>query len=395
MNRDKLSQRSRSSIGVQSVALACLIFVGCRPGGQLIEPLPADQIEMTFSFSGATHHLVDGVVYREHPNGRWEWVARPFDPAEVARSYSQREDQWFRVDPDSGREFPVRRDFADGFEVPAEGLVGLRQLVGEEHGWSELTLQTERAPNIPDYVALRQQIIKNDGQFLDARVEPLSVAAHSGERGLRCVCPAKGPGMVCSKASLSMPLGRWVRGDVVRVSGWFRVVGSRHPHTIVDLECSYAEGSPGLRIVLGEHGELAAELKSINKHNFRQAPETAVRFPTGRWVQVTAEVLLETVQGHVRIWQDDALVLDQPGPTLPFPSAIIDKLEMGVSAHSYGTETVTLDLDDIEVRIVTNPGQPAEENSQPVSELSVQPQRTQPEQTVDEERGNEGGVANQ
>lgn len=47
--------------------------------------------------------------------------------------------------------------------------------------------------------------------------------------------------------------------------------------------------------------------------------------------------------------QDRQLVIDARGASLPFPSAILDSLEIGISAHADTKETVTLDIDEIKL----------------------------------------------
>ena len=67
-------------------------------------------------------------------------------------------------------------------------------------------------------------------------------------------------------------------------------------------------------------------------------------------MKVKWHIYLHPDDGHVQIWQDDQLVVDGRGPTLPFRGAVYDSLEIGISAHSFGDQTATLFVDDVSVK---------------------------------------------
>ena len=101
--------------------------------------------------------------------------------------------------------------------------------------------------------------------------------------------------------------------------------------------------------MLFEGQYLGAELKAMHKPKYQQSPSDRVVFPVDQWVQVTWHVYLHPDQGRVRIWQDDTLVVDETGPTLPFAGMLYNSREVGISAHSFGDQTATLFVDDIVV----------------------------------------------
>ncbi len=329
-------------------------------GGEVFAALPADQVELTVDIDHETYKLANGLAYRVLSDGKWEVVERIFDPAEVAQMWVTKGDQILRVTDDRTMKIPVRVPFMDGFEGLPEGVSGLRQMIGPDRGWSDLTLQSPQTPTVPDYVKLRQSILSKQGDFLDARVEPLAAAAHTGKMGLRCFCPAVSSEMICTKASLGTGLVYFKSGDTLWFQAWYRVVGPRYPHTLVDFECGYAHMSPGPRICLGEEGYLEVELKALSKPRYQQPEGKRLRFPTDQWVCVTAEFQLDTQHGRVKLWQDRQLVVDAQGPNFPFPSAVIDKMELGISAHSYSTEPATLDVDDVQISRTELPLPPSE-----------------------------------
>jgi hypothetical protein len=318
-----------------------------------IDPLPDAQIIQTVALDADSYKLADnGQVYRVNPgSGRWSYVATAFDPQVVARAYAREGETIYRCDPDQPqRRFPVLRQFADGFEDVPEGAAGLRRLIGEERMWTEFTPQSPLAPDVPDYVALRQRILGGESDFLDASVAPSRARARTGVSSLKCFCPAKSPAMICAKASLSNALVYFVEGDDVWYQAWYYIEGSVRPFTLVDLEADLAQSAPGIRLMLFDEGELGVELKAMHKPMYRQAAEGKVTFPTDRWVKVTWYVRLDSeVSGRVRVWQDDRLVVDATGQTLPFRTAVYNNLEVGISAHSFGDQPATLYVDDVQV----------------------------------------------
>ncbi len=326
------------------VGAAALLFYSRR---ETVVPRPAPEaIEWQFTYDGQPHLLANGVVYRELPSRDCVFVAQVFDPEAVERQFLTDEGVLYRRG-DNGDRYPVLQPFVTSFEDTAEGVAGLRELIGPRLGWTSLTLQTESTPSVPEYVALRTAILRDKADFVDARVEPLAAAAHTGALGLRCTCPPRRGNLICAKASLSTGLVRFRSGDTLWFRGWYRSVGDVLPFTIVDFECDYAEQHPGLRITLGEDGFLDAELKALTKPRFSQPPGTRVPFPRNEWVEVTVAAEFDVQRGRVRIWQNGQPLVDATGETLPFPSCLINDLEVGISAHSYGDKTAVLDVDDI------------------------------------------------
>lgn len=336
-------------------ALAGFLAVLVLRGPVEVPAYPKARVLRETNLDGVPHVLTDdGNVFRViSERGTWTWVDRVFDPEEIARHLVREGKAAFRVDPDSGRRYELQKEFAEGFEEVPEGVDGLRSLIGEDRKWTEFTLQTPRTPTVSDYVALRQEILNARAGFLDASVAPSMLHAHSGRQSLRCLCPAKSPGMICAKASLGTGFLFFEQGEHFWFQAWFRIAGSTRPFTLADLEGREVKNSPGIRLMLFDGRELGVELKALEKPKYRQAPEAKVLFPTDQWVRVTWHVLLHPDQGQVQVWQDDRLVIDRHGPTLPFRGMMYDSLEVGISAHSFGDQPATLFVDDL--RITTEP----------------------------------------
>ena len=52
----------------------------------------------------------------------------------------------------------------------------------------------------------------------------------------------------------------------------------------------------------------------------------------------------------IQLRQDDVPIVDATGQTLPLEITIYDKLEIGISAHSFGDDSALLYVDDIQIR---------------------------------------------
>lgn len=347
----KLTRKTAFALAISGALLLALGAVASRKRVQEISPLPESAVLKSVLLDGTTYKLADdGRVFTVNPDGKkWTLIDTIFDPNERAESHVTENGKTYAVVRETGQRYPVLTEFRDGFEGVPEGVAGLRALIGPERKWTELTLQTPRTPTVPDYVALRQKVLHEGGDFLDARVEPSSQQAHSGKQSLRFVAPAKSASMVTAKASLSTGLIYAKKGQTISYRAWYRVEGDTLPFTLADLEDRLVKESPGIRLMLFE-GALGAELKAFDKPKFRQRPESAVTFPRNRWVEVRWEILLDDGPGgHVRLWQDGKPIVDSPGPTLPFRTAIYNSLEVGISAHSFGNKPATLYLDDLEI----------------------------------------------
>ncbi len=314
-----------------------------------IAPYPTDKILRSAAIDGIQYKLTnDGNVFRViDERNTWSWVDRVFDPEQIAREYVKEGDDVFFVDTESDRKYLMLKHFEEGFEdLPVE-VAGLRAIIGEQRKWTEFTLQTPKTPRVIDYVALRNRILKENGDFLDAVVEPTQVQSHSGHQSLKCFCPPKSARMVCAKASIGSSFFYFEQGDDVWFHAYFKIDGESRPFTLADIEGRHVKESPGIRLMLFGDGELGAELKAMDKPQYRQASDRRIMFPTDEWVQVTWHLYLHPDDGKLRIWQNDSLVVDAVGPTLPFAGMILNSVEVGISAHSFGNKPTTLFVDDV------------------------------------------------
>src|SRR4051794_23923800 len=338
-------------LGWVIVALVVVLVAGVttirmRSRQQTIPAPPESQIEVTLSDGGTTYKLYRGDVYTVGPDpGRLTFVENLYDPDFFARNYVVVDGVPNKRDPETGKLYPTRRQFEEGFEDAGS----IKDLIGPERGWTSFTLQSPAAPPIPEYNALRQRIMSGQGGFLDNRVETSTEFAHSGKQSLKCTPAPPSRGMTTAKASLTSSLIHFIKGDDLWYSAWFLVPDERsRPLTLTDFESTWLKEHPGMRIMLDPPGHLMLELKWAGKPKYRQAKGREVRLPVGRWVEVRLHLrLTDRADGVIELWQDGVKVVDDRGQTLPLAGTIYDDLEVGIGAHSFGPDTAVLYVDDV------------------------------------------------
>jgi len=329
------------------VAGGIVVFIG---GGWIgtVAPLADAEVELTATHQGRVYQIAHGQVYQVVSwAGRWRPVQQLYDPDYLAANYTERDGVPFRKGPD-GALIPVKRSFAEDFE----GAGSLRDLIGMERGWTSCDLLSPRTPTPKDYVALRNRILKGEGDFLDNRVEPSGESSHQGQSALKCVAVPAGGGMVTSKASLSSELMHFGKGDDVWLSFWCRVpMGGGMPFTVMDLETTWLHNQPGMRIVIDDGRHACFQLsKWFGNPYYRQPKGREVAFPRDRWVHLKAHLKLsEKDDGVIQLWQDGQLILDTRGQTLVLPHAIYNSLEVGISAYDEKGKPATFYVDDVSV----------------------------------------------
>ena len=292
----------------------------------------------------ADYEIIDNGVYRVDPLlGTKRLVKTLYDEDFYQKNYERRDGTVYRKNPETGERYVVRRKFEEGFE----DATSLRELIGIERGWTHFTLQSPQAPTVSAYNALRKRILSGESGFLDNRIEPTVQRAHSGQRALQAYAVAPAGGMCC-KASLHTTLLHFVKDDDFWFAAWLYVERPGKFITLMDLETTFVEQHPGMRIRLCD-GRLDCELaKWIPKRVYRQQNDEIVHFPMGEWVRVKLRLRLsEREDGIVQLWQNEERVLDERGQTLPFAEAVYDDLEIGLSAHSESDSEAIVYVDDV------------------------------------------------
>lgn len=253
-----------------------------------------------------------------------------------------------------GTQIPVLFQVRENFEDQAEFLdlfsqAGLSQ-------FTQFTLQSPAAPTVEEYVQLRKCIFSGDCDFVDNRINLSDQLAHSGEQALRLYAVPPG-GEYVSKTSLDTTLLHMTKGDQVWYSGYYYVAGGM-PRTLADFETSALQWGPGPRLIL--LGDLAGdphlglELKHGLKPTYRQEGNR-IPFPRQKWVHILLHLELSNrSDGVIQIWQDCQLIVDARGKNLPKASAVLDRMQLGITATNVET---TLYLDDLLLAV-----NPAEED---------------------------------
>ena len=116
-------------------------------------------------------------------------------------------------------------------------------------------------PDVKDYVELRKQVAAG-GDFVESRVEPSTLQAHSGDTSIRFYSKAPSRSMVCAKSSFSSSTFDFGKGDDFYFSGWFYFEQGM-PLTVMDLESIWLTQHSGIRIMFSEAGNPRVELKAF------------------------------------------------------------------------------------------------------------------------------------
>jgi hypothetical protein len=291
--------------------------------------------ETIFHQDGQTYVIAKGDVYRVEPSGVRTFLSHLYDPGYIDKNYKSKDGWVYAIDYKRGELVPVVRTFRENFE----GLATTQELFNANR-WESSTVDPGRAGQPYNYYNLGNRLTVS------------SARAYTGLAAIRCYAV---PSLTeVSKTSLTKGNMLFIKGDDVYISGRFFIENTPSVYdgggtTLFDLEATHFVGSPGVRLIFRQGDSLAFEME-LPKVQFKQDSARAVRFPTGRWVKVDAQVTLSenAAVGRVRIWQDGLLVLDKLGPTLPVADAIYDRFEVGISAIAKGAQYAkTVHVDDI------------------------------------------------
>lgn len=203
--------------------------------------------------------------------------------------------------------------------------------------WTDVVLQSPLSPTVPEYVALRKCLIESTCDFKDNRIDLIQNIGGRPGNSLRFTAVAPSAQMVTSKASIENTLCHADADDEVVIEADF-FIEKGFPFSLFDFENKWFNESPGPRLVFRNSNQLAVELKYGTKPDYRQPPGSEQAFPTGRWVRVKVSYVLKSdFTGSIRVWQDNMLIIDQTGKTLPTSNSIQTSLEMGITATSTST----------------------------------------------------------
>ncbi len=295
----------------------------------------------------------NGKVYRDN-GGDCQFIEQYFEENFLEKNYVQRNGQTF-IKADSTT-FPTKNSFSDSFQTytafPSLFIASPRDTA---KFWTTCTLQSPSAPTVEDYVRLRQCIFAGTCDFRDNRIDivqdPLQTSSQTQSNNVlrfRSVAPSLG--MVTAKSSIESTIMFFRKGDDLWFEGRFYLpqsTANRLPYSLVDMENTWFNLSPGPRLVLIDDGKLAFENKFGLKIMTKQPTATAVSMPLGRWVRIKLHIRFDdTPSGLFELWQDGSQIINARGITLPTVNSVQTNLEIGITATSAQTE---LFVDDIRV----------------------------------------------
>lgn len=285
----------------------------------------------------------DGRIFTRDSSGACAFHQQYFNPGFLDSNYRLTDTAIYQL-TDSRALFRVRNFIDDNFESYSRLTDCIaRSMADSLKNWFAFTLQGPLAPTVPDYVALRQCILNDSCTFRDNRIDPIEDPLAPGNHCMKFLAAAPSASMVTSKSSIENLALFFAENDTLLFEGRFLVLTGM-PYSIADFENQWFEGSPGPRIVLSNN-RLAIELKYGPKPFYRQRPGTEIDFPAGQWVNVRLRMAFRhDATAMIRLWQDDRLILDTLGRTLPTRNSLQTNLEVGISAAQERTE---LCMDDI------------------------------------------------
>ena len=113
----------------------------------------------------------------------------------------------------------------------------------------------------------------------------------------------------------------------------------------MDIEASYVDEGPGLRIFVDEQFRPRIELKWADKPTWRAAQDIVL--PRNQWFSLELRATLDDgKKGAVRLLLNDRTIIKSRGQTLPFSEAVYDRLELGITANNKGADCVVF-VDDL------------------------------------------------
>ena len=282
------------------------------------------------------HYILtnDGDVYIKN-NGDCEYYIQYFSPGFENNYYIDNGTTYtyFNEYP-----IPVLTQLIDNFESIYTFLdLFITSPSAASHHWTDFILQSPANPTIEEYVDLRKCILAGNCDFEDNRIDLKTDILNNSGNCIKFTAIEPTPNMITSKSSLSNSLMFADKNDEIMVEADF-YIESGFPFSIVDFENKWFEGHPGIRLVFDDNNNIAVELKYGLKPWYRQKTGSELSFPSEQWVNIKWQFdLSETDNGTIKVWQDNVLIIDETGKTLPTSNSIQSNIELGITATDQHT----------------------------------------------------------
>lgn len=275
-------------------------------------------------------------------DGQCTFAANTFDPDFFEENYVETADGVRQIVDETTLFTPFRSFIVQLEQATNINDLFIRDLDDRQRIINHHTLQSPSTPTVSEYVSLAQCIIEEECGFIDNRVELSSDPENDAQEVLKFFSVAPNATMVTAKSSIASSLCFFREGD----DFWFEAryyLEQGRPTTLADFESSYFLNNPGPRVIF-RGDRLAIENKFGAKITYNQLSNTAISFPLKEWVKVKVHLKYSTTDGIIQVWQNDQLIIDEVGATMPYDFWIQNGVEFGISATQ---EECTLYMDDI------------------------------------------------
>jgi len=251
---------------------------------------------------------------------------------------------------EGGQKINIKKTLADDFENYQQYTdIFISGVEDTAKNWMDMVLLSPAFPTIDAYVSLRKCIMNHTCNFVDNRIDLSADPVNSANKAIKFFSIAPTSSMITAKSSIENTLLFADRGDEVNYEARY-YISKGMPETILDLENKWFDESPGIRLMLLNDDYLVAELKYGLKPLYRQIGTTNIGFPKNQWVKLKVYFLLDcNSNGIVKVWQNDVLIIDQKGQTLPTSNSIQTNIEIGITACDQETEMY---MDDVKVSVI-------------------------------------------
>lgn len=307
--------------------------VCCADNGNNAPP-PNAVVESVLKVDGKKYELINGKLYEISSSDKKKFILKMYEPRHIEETYKKEKDGIHRMISPSEK-YLVPDSHTESFEGDGD----LVSLFEQRDYWTSMTLLSPATPTVKSYVELRKKIMNREADFIDNSLTLTKERAHQGERSLKCLSvdpTGRGKTSWITKASLDTGLVYYERGDTVIFSSYF-YLEQGVPTGIVDIEASYVNEGPGVRILFSEDLRPRVELKWADKPTWRIPKSVDYKFPLKKWVFVELKVFLsEDQQGSVEMKIDGKTLIKGKGQTLPFAKAVYDRMEVGITANGSG-----------------------------------------------------------
>jgi len=299
-------------------------FSGCASSGVVEKYTSPDEQEV--------YIYEDGTLYFNN-NGLCTFVLQYFDPDFLTNNYITNDSGTFIITED-GNLFPTKNNFIETFENYTSFTdLFISAISDTVLYWSSFTLQSPEAPEVADYVVLRNCILNGTCTFIDNRIDLVTDPTDASNQVLKFTSVPPTANMVTAKSSISSLLNYYLKYSEV----WYQAdyyIESGMPFSLVDFENSYFYKSPGPRVVI-RNNQLGIENKFGAKINYDPTP--TITIPQGQWFTVKVHLKYSNVNdGIIELWQDGTLLISTTGINIPTSNSIQNILEVGVSATPIG-----------------------------------------------------------